>query len=158
MHVQYHHHLHGTESCFHELFSWTMIHIIFFCKVKRRVMSVYLFFQCPFKAQCAYLEAHNEQSDTLKEKAPGRRCSPGTGQHGCFTTLFYSEHRMIERWLSSSVVNNSNGLFKIETDDTPAYLKEYILKPVFINKCIMKLKLTDDYYLSIQSLIWLTGR
>ncbi len=91
LHAQYHHHLHGTMSSFHEFFfSCTKIQIIFFCR-NEKTACVCLFFQCPFKTQRAYLQTHNEH--TLKEKAPGRRCSAGTGQHGRFTidSLFWTE-------------------------------------------------------------------
>lgn len=153
MHVQYHHPLHGTGSSFHDLFSCTKIRIIFFCW-NEKIACVYLFSQRPFKTQCSYLQTHNDQSDTLKERAPGRRCSPGTGQHGLSTigSFFW-----IENDWEINVFFCSNSLFKRELQDVPAYFKEQIMKMIFINTCTMNHKLSHDYNVSIQPLIWLSA-
>lgn len=51
----------------------------------KKIVCAYLFFQRSFQDSVLILQTHNEQTDTVKEKAPGRRSSPGTGQLGRFT-------------------------------------------------------------------------
>lgn len=67
--------------------SCTKIQIISSCRNEK------LAFIYSFSVSYTYSQTHNEQSHILEEKAPGRRCSAGTGQNGSFTidTLFWKE-------------------------------------------------------------------